>query len=257
MIFDEVDRGVGGAVASAIGERLARLAEQSQVLVVTHCPQVAARASHHYRIEKSHGADGTRTTVRKLERGRAARGDRAHAVGRVDHRRSAGAGVAPARRGMTRYVALLRGVNCRRPPAQDGRSQGDRDGARARVAPGPSSPAAICCSPATRAEATLKARRSKRRWPAHMGKTVEVMVRTAKEMAAVVAANPFADEPGNKVVAIFLDEPPPPTRSTSAKNVADERHGARDARNLCALSERAWAARSCAFRRRRRARRAT
>jgi DNA repair protein RecN (Recombination protein N) len=66
MIFDEVDRGVGGAVASAIGGRLARLAEQSQVLVVTHSPQVAARASHHYRIEKSHGADGTRTSVRKL-----------------------------------------------------------------------------------------------------------------------------------------------------------------------------------------------
>jgi DNA repair protein RecN (Recombination protein N) len=66
MIFDEVDRGVGGAVASAIGERLARLAHESQVLVVTHSPQVAARASHHYRIEKSHGSDGTRTTVRKL-----------------------------------------------------------------------------------------------------------------------------------------------------------------------------------------------
>ena len=66
MIFDEVDRGVGGAVASAIGERLARLAEQSQVLVVTHSPQVAARASHHYRIEKSHGTEGTRTSVRKL-----------------------------------------------------------------------------------------------------------------------------------------------------------------------------------------------
>jgi DNA repair protein RecN (Recombination protein N) len=66
MIFDEIDRGVGGAVASAIGERLARLASRSQVLVVTHSPQVAARASHHYRIEKSHGADGTRTGVRKL-----------------------------------------------------------------------------------------------------------------------------------------------------------------------------------------------
>jgi len=66
MIFDEVDRGVGGAVASAIGERLARLSQQSQVLVVTHSPQVAARASHHYRIEKSHGEGGTRTTVRKL-----------------------------------------------------------------------------------------------------------------------------------------------------------------------------------------------
>ena len=67
MIFDEIDRGVGGAVASAIGDRLARLAERSQVLVVTHSPQVAARASHHYRIEKSHGDDGTRTNVRKLD----------------------------------------------------------------------------------------------------------------------------------------------------------------------------------------------
>jgi DNA repair protein RecN (Recombination protein N) len=68
MIFDEIDRGVGGAVASAIGERLARLAKQSQVLVVTHSPQVAARATHHFRIEKTHGADGTRTTVRRLDR---------------------------------------------------------------------------------------------------------------------------------------------------------------------------------------------
>jgi DNA repair protein RecN (Recombination protein N) len=67
MIFDEVDRGVGGAVASAIGDRLARLAASSQVLVVTHSPQVAARAAHHYRIEKSHGQEGTRTTVRKLD----------------------------------------------------------------------------------------------------------------------------------------------------------------------------------------------
>ena len=66
MIFDEVDRGVGGAVASAIGERLARLSERSQVLVVTHSPQVAARASHHYRIEKTHGSEGTRTSVRRL-----------------------------------------------------------------------------------------------------------------------------------------------------------------------------------------------
>ena len=67
MIFDEIDRGVGGAVASAIGERLARLAQESQVLVVTHSPQVAARAAHHYRIDKSHGPEGTRTTVRRLD----------------------------------------------------------------------------------------------------------------------------------------------------------------------------------------------
>ncbi len=66
MIFDEIDRGVGGAVASAIGERLARLADTSQVLVVTHSPQVAARASSHYRIEKSDEGEGTRTRVRRL-----------------------------------------------------------------------------------------------------------------------------------------------------------------------------------------------
>jgi DNA repair protein RecN (Recombination protein N) len=66
MIFDEIDRGVGGAVASAIGERLARLAEGAQVLVVTHSPQVAARAAHHYRIEKVQDGAGARTTVRRL-----------------------------------------------------------------------------------------------------------------------------------------------------------------------------------------------
>jgi DNA repair protein RecN (Recombination protein N) len=66
MIFDEIDRGVGGAVASAIGERLARLAKDSQVLVVTHSPQVAARAAHHYRIEKAHDESSTTTTVRRL-----------------------------------------------------------------------------------------------------------------------------------------------------------------------------------------------
>jgi DNA repair protein RecN (Recombination protein N) len=66
MIFDEIDRGVGGAVASAVGERLARLAVNSQVLVVTHSPQVAARAAHHYRIDKVHRPEGTRTSVRRL-----------------------------------------------------------------------------------------------------------------------------------------------------------------------------------------------
>ena len=66
MIFDEIDRGVGGAVASAIGERLSRLAQKSQLLVVTHSPQVAARAAHHYRIEKAHEEGMTRTHVRKL-----------------------------------------------------------------------------------------------------------------------------------------------------------------------------------------------
>jgi len=52
MIFDEIDRGVGGATADAVGRRLARLAEGAQILVVTHSPQVAARGAHHWRVEK-------------------------------------------------------------------------------------------------------------------------------------------------------------------------------------------------------------
>ena len=66
MIFDEIDRGVGGAVASAIGDRLHRLAEGGQVLVVTHSPQVAARAARHFLIAKSHAGTVTRTGVHAL-----------------------------------------------------------------------------------------------------------------------------------------------------------------------------------------------
>jgi DNA repair protein RecN (Recombination protein N) len=66
MIFDEIDRGVGGAVASAIGERLARLAGRAQLLVVTHSPQVAARADRHWLIAKSHDGLVTRTGVQAL-----------------------------------------------------------------------------------------------------------------------------------------------------------------------------------------------
>jgi DNA repair protein RecN (Recombination protein N) len=67
MIFDEIDRGVGGAVASAIGERLHRLAETAQLLVVTHSPQVAARGNQHLMIEKSHDGLVTRTSVQALD----------------------------------------------------------------------------------------------------------------------------------------------------------------------------------------------
>ncbi|WP_156679069.1 DNA repair protein RecN [Sphingomonas profundi] len=67
MIFDEIDRGVGGAVASAIGERLARLAGTAQLLVVTHSPQVAARAGRHWLIAKAHDGLVTRTGVRALD----------------------------------------------------------------------------------------------------------------------------------------------------------------------------------------------
>jgi DNA repair protein RecN (Recombination protein N) len=70
MIFDEIDRGVGGAVASAVGERLHRLAAEAQVLVVTHSPQVAARGSRHLLIEKSHEGLVTRTSVKALDEGR-------------------------------------------------------------------------------------------------------------------------------------------------------------------------------------------
>ncbi|KQT44739.1 DNA repair protein RecN [Devosia sp. Leaf420] len=69
LIFDEIDTGVGGAVADAIGRRLARLAKTVQVLTVTHAPQVAARANRHLLIEKQLVEEGafTRTHVRPLE----------------------------------------------------------------------------------------------------------------------------------------------------------------------------------------------
>jgi len=66
-IFDEIDRGVGGAVASAIGERLARLAQDGQLLAVTHSPQVAARGGRHYVIAKSSEGTVTRTSVTLLD----------------------------------------------------------------------------------------------------------------------------------------------------------------------------------------------
>ncbi|MGV3575706.1 MAG: DNA repair protein RecN [Devosia sp.] len=69
LIFDEIDTGVGGAVADAIGRRLARLAKTVQVLTVTHAPQVAARANRHLLIEKQMVEEGAfmRTHVRPLE----------------------------------------------------------------------------------------------------------------------------------------------------------------------------------------------
>lgn len=63
MIFDEIDRGVGGATADAVGRRLASLAQGGQVLVVTHSPQVAARAAHHWRVHKQVTDGQTLSTV--------------------------------------------------------------------------------------------------------------------------------------------------------------------------------------------------
>jgi DNA repair protein RecN (Recombination protein N) len=66
LIFDEVDQGVGGAVADAVGQRLARLAAQAQVVVITHSPQVAARASAHWRVSKAGQGERIRTAVEVL-----------------------------------------------------------------------------------------------------------------------------------------------------------------------------------------------
>ena len=67
LVLDEVDSGIGGATAAAVGERLARLAHRIQVLVVTHSPQVAARGAAHIRVLKESAYGGTATRVEKLD----------------------------------------------------------------------------------------------------------------------------------------------------------------------------------------------
>ncbi|SNS35088.1 DNA replication and repair protein RecN [[Luteovulum] sphaeroides subsp. megalophilum] len=69
LIFDEIDRGVGGATADAVGRRLKALAEGAQVLVVTHSPQVAALGAHHWRVEKRVAHGMTTSTVSPLGAG--------------------------------------------------------------------------------------------------------------------------------------------------------------------------------------------
>jgi len=66
MVFDEVDQGVGGSVATAVGRRLAKLSESAQVFVVTHSPQVAASADHQFRIEKTSTGTATNTHVHAI-----------------------------------------------------------------------------------------------------------------------------------------------------------------------------------------------
>lgn len=69
LIFDEVDAGIGGSAADAVGERLAKLSSDKQILVVTHAPQVAARASHHW-IVKKQGQNEAQTSVNPLQTAR-------------------------------------------------------------------------------------------------------------------------------------------------------------------------------------------
>ena len=67
LIFDEVDSGVGGATADAVGERLGRLGAQKQILVVTHSPQVAARGDNHFKVEKQSESEEAITIVSRLQ----------------------------------------------------------------------------------------------------------------------------------------------------------------------------------------------
>ena len=122
---------------------------------------------------------------------------------------------------MTGYVALLRAVNVggRQLAMADLKAVAEQLGlrqARTFIASG------NLLFASANSEAAVKAALGQA-LTAHMGKPVEVMVRTAAEMAAVVAANPFAAEPGNRVVAIFFDQRPAVEAIDSARNVVDER----------------------------------
>jgi DNA repair protein RecN (Recombination protein N) len=67
FIFDEIDSGIGGKTAEFIAQKLKALSKNHQILCITHLPQIASFASHHYRIEKKVGKDRTFTTVKKLD----------------------------------------------------------------------------------------------------------------------------------------------------------------------------------------------
>ena len=66
LIFDEIDTGIGGRAAEAVGKKLKSLSRSNQVLCVTHLPQIATFADHHYLIEKKKVGDRTRTSIRQL-----------------------------------------------------------------------------------------------------------------------------------------------------------------------------------------------
>jgi DNA repair protein RecN (Recombination protein N) len=67
LVFDEVDAGIGGSAAEGIGRRLKKLAAANQVLCVTHLPQIAAFADHHYRVEKAESNGRTVAVVEELD----------------------------------------------------------------------------------------------------------------------------------------------------------------------------------------------
>ncbi|HME33019.1 MAG TPA: hypothetical protein VKG65_09735, partial [Terriglobales bacterium] len=67
LVFDEIDSGIGGRAAEAVGKKLKQLSRTKQVLCVTHLPQIASFADHHYLIEKREAGGRTKTSVRLLE----------------------------------------------------------------------------------------------------------------------------------------------------------------------------------------------
>src|ERR1700741_993869 len=67
LVFDEIDIGIGGRAAEAVGQKLKLLSRSQQVLCVTHLPQIAAFASQHFVVEKSVEKGRVRTSIRKLE----------------------------------------------------------------------------------------------------------------------------------------------------------------------------------------------
>ena len=71
LIFDEIDAGIGGATAAAVGERIGALARDSQVVCVTHLAQIATVANRHYVLDKVEGKDETTIAVRELESAKA------------------------------------------------------------------------------------------------------------------------------------------------------------------------------------------
>jgi uncharacterized protein (DUF1697 family) len=122
---------------------------------------------------------------------------------------------------VTSFVALLRAVNI------GGRQLKMEDLKRIASNLGLKSPRTFIASgnllfSSSKAEAIVKSDLEEA-LAKHMGKPVEVMVRTAAELAATIKANPFPDEPGNRVVTIFFDGPPSAEAIDSAKNIADER----------------------------------
>ena len=67
LIFDEIDSGIGGSVANAVGERLRLLSKNLQILVVTHHPQIAAKADYHLQVQKNTTKNITKTEIKVLD----------------------------------------------------------------------------------------------------------------------------------------------------------------------------------------------